>query len=57
MSTYKARVLEAIEAHCGTAFPASTALDLGAGDGWYAAEMKERGLVGSVRALEVRSPS
>ena len=51
---YKSRVLNAIEAHCAAAFPAATALDLGAGDGWYAAEMKARNLVRSVRALEVQ---
>jgi len=54
MSSYKTRVLAAIEAHCGEAFPADTALDLGAGDGWYASQMQGRGLAESVQALEVQ---
>jgi hypothetical protein len=54
MSAYKSRVMEAIETHCSDAFPVATALDLGAGDGWYAAQMQDRGLAESVHALEVQ---
>lgn len=53
MNRYRRHVLTFITEMLGDGGPMATALDFGAGDGWFAAELSRLGLASNIRALDV----